>query len=208
MDKPQAVLLGSSLLSFLPGVGRQQRELVKLAVALAERATRSAHEDGLVDDWLGYYRNQLRFFGWDAVQPEDIHWPEGEPQVMVDKALSTIAETGGEHFAIASGMALQRLTSDTGGLLRFENYARTHGHFQLLPCAPSGSNRVDMVIYHERGSSSSFSSGFLSLDRDSVDVRAELVRFNTLLFDQQHRPRVQQSLVEVALRNLTEYELQ
>lgn len=207
MDNAQAVVLGASLLSFLPGVPQPQRETVKLAVALAERATRSAYEDGLIEDWLSYYRNQLRFYGWDAVRPEDVHWPKGEREDLVDKALSTIAQTGGRHFADGSGRALQRLTADSGGLLRFEDYARTHGHFQLLPCAPSESNRVDMVIYHERGASSSFSAGFLSSERDTQDVRAELVRFNTLIFDQEHRPRVNQSLVEVALRNLIEYPL-
>lgn len=207
MDTPQAVVLGASLLSFLPGVSPQQREAVKLALALAERATRSAFGEGLIEDWLSYYRNQLRFYGWDAVPPEEAHWPKGEGQGIVDKALSTIAETGGQLFAEGSRLALQRLTADAGSLLRFEDYARTHGHFQLLPCASAGSSRVHMVIYHERGAQTSFSSGFLSLDRERQDVRAELVRFNTRLFDQQHRPRVEQSLVEVALRNLVEYEL-
>ena len=207
MDKPQAVVLGASLLSFLPGVARQQREAVKLALALAERATRGAFDDGLITDWLSYYRNQLRFYGWDAVPPEQAHWPMGERQDIVDKALGTIAETGGVHFAHGSRMALRRLAADSDGLLRFEEYARTHGHFQLLPSAPSGSSGVDMVIYHERGSRAWFSAGFLSRDRDRRDARAELVRFNTRLFDQQHRPRVEQSLVKVALRTLVEYEL-
>lgn len=207
MDKPQAVVLGASLLSFLPGVARQQREAVKLALALAERATRGAFVDGLITDWLGYYRNQLRFYGWDAVPPEQAHWPMDERQDIVDKALGAIAETGGPRFAHGTRMALRRLAADPDGLLRFEEYARAHGHFQLLPCAPSGSSRVDMVIYHERGSSAWFSAGFLSLDRGRREARAELVRFNTRLFDQQHRPRVEQSLVKVALRNLDEYEL-
>ncbi|HKS14595.1 MAG TPA: hypothetical protein VJS90_16310 [Pseudomonas sp.] len=207
MDKPQAVVLGASLLSFLPGIAQQQREAVKLALALAERATRIAFGEGLIEDWLSYYRNQLRFYGWDAVPPEEAHWPTGEGQGIVDRTLSTIAQTGGKPFAEGSRLALRRLTADAGSLLRFEDYARTHGHFQLLPCASSGSSRVDMVIYHERGAHTSFLSGFLSLDRERRDVRAELVRFNTRLFDLQHRPRVQQSLVEVALRDLTEYEL-
>ncbi|MDF2488103.1 MAG: hypothetical protein K0S77_725 [Pseudomonas sp.] len=207
MDKPQAVVLGASLLSFLPGVARQQREAVKLALALAERATQGAFVDGLITDWLGYYRNQLRFYGWDAVPPGEAHGPRDERRDIVDKALGTIAETGGAHFAHGTRMALRRLTADSGSLLRFEEYARTHGHFQLLPCAPSGSSGVDMVIYHERGSSAWFSAGFLSLDRGRRDARAELVRFNTRLFDQQHRPRVEQSLVKMALRNLVEYQL-
>ncbi len=207
MDKQQAVVLGASLVAFLPGMPQQQRDSVKLALALAERATRSAFDEGMVKDWLSYYRNQLRFYGWDAVPPQEAHWPSVERPAIVDRALSTIAAKSNDRFAEATGVALQRLTADADTLLQFEGYARTHGHFQLLPCASSSATRVDMVIYHETGSRSLFTAGFLSRDQRAQNVRAELVRFNTLLFDQQHRPRVQKTLLEVALRNLTEYDL-
>lgn len=202
MSNPQAAVVGYSLMTFLPGVSAEQRSSVQLAALMAERVTRSTFEQGLVQDWYAYYRNQLKYFGWDAVPPQEVHWPSRERPEIVDQALRKIEATAGEQFATATELALKGLNGAPATLLQLEQRCQTQGVFQLLPCGPAKNGSIDMLVYHEAGEQSAFRAGFLSRVRKQTKVRAELVRFNTRIFDQEFKSKVLRSLEKVALREI------
>ncbi|MFK3819121.1 hypothetical protein ACI2KG_21415 [Pseudomonas sp. NPDC089407] len=207
MSDATSAVIGAGIVSFLPGIPVGQRNKVKLALALAERATETAYQEGLIQDWLTYYRNQLKFMGWDSVSPEQVHWPEAGRNRQTDQVLETIAATAGEHFATATHLSMQKLLSSPAALHELERRAYERQHFQLLPCAPAGANRVDMVIYHEVDISAAFTSGFISHKRSHQIVRAELVRFNVLAFEHSFLPKVQDRVVQVSLKRILDYGL-
>lgn len=64
MSETTSAVIGAGIVSFLPGVDAAQKNKVKLALAMAERATEAAFKEGLIKDWFAYYRNQLKFMGW------------------------------------------------------------------------------------------------------------------------------------------------
>ena len=207
MSEHNAAVIGAGVVSFLPGLSLAQKDKVKLALALAERATQGAFEEGLVQDWFAYYRNQLKFMGWDAVTAEQIHWPDDSRTEQVDKVLSLIAKTAGGHFADAVQLSLAKLLGNPKPLASLEHHAQARQHFQLLPCAPAGEHRVDMVLYHEIDTRDVWNAGFLTRQRTLKNVRAELVRFNLLAFENSHLPKVQQRVVEVSLKRILDYDL-
>lgn len=202
MSEQQTAVVGYSVMTFLPGISPEQRSSVQLATLMAERVTRSAFDEGLVQDWYGYYKNQLKYFGWDAVPPQEAHWPSAERPQIVDQALRKIEATAGEQFATATGLALKGLNGNPAALLQLEQRCQAQGVFQLLPCGPAKNGSIDMLVYHEAGEQSAFRAGFLSRERKQTKVRAELVRFNTRIFDQEFKSKVQRNLEKVALREI------
>ncbi|MNZ38037.1 hypothetical protein D3C78_555010 [compost metagenome] len=207
MSKQQAAVVGTGLMSFMPGLTVAQRSSVQLALLQAEQETCFVHEQGLVEDWYSYYKNKLKFYGWDAVPPSEVHWPSNERPNIVDRTLNTISAIAGSHYAASTELALQGLKNNAGALLHFEQRARQNGLFQLLPCAPARNGAVDMVLYHEVIKRSEIDAGFLFRTRRHQLVRAELVRFNTRLFDQQFRSKVERSLQAIALREILELQI-
>ncbi|WP_327439555.1 hypothetical protein [Pseudomonas donghuensis] len=202
MSEQQAAVVGASLMSFMPGLSPGQRSSVQLAILQAEQETRFVHEQGQVEDWYSYYKNKLKFYGWDAVPPSEVHWPGQERSGIVDGALKAISAIAGDDYALSTERAMQGLKRNARALLQFEQRTRQQGVFQLLPCAPASNGSVDMVLYHELVDVSELSAGFLYRQRRQKLLRAELVRFNTRLFDQQFRSKVQRSLQSVALREI------
>ncbi|QBF24974.1 hypothetical protein EXN22_04425 [Pseudomonas tructae] len=207
MSNQQAAVVGAGLMSFMPGLTPAQRSSVTLAVLQAERETQFVHEQGQVEDWYSYYKNKLKYYGWDAVPPSEVHWPGNERSEIVDSALKAISAVAGSQYAQSTELALQALKRDTRALLHFEQRTRQYGVFQLLPCAPARNGRVDMVLYHEVLEQSQVSAGFLFRKRRQQRVTAELVRFNTRLFDQQFRSKVQRSLQAVSVREILELKI-
>lgn len=65
-DPAPAAVVGASLVSFGQGLSPQDREDICLSNLYAQLATRSAYQDGLVGSWFNYYRNTLRYLGWDS----------------------------------------------------------------------------------------------------------------------------------------------
>ncbi|OUM29465.1 hypothetical protein B8W72_18975 [Pseudomonas putida] len=207
MSDATSAVIGAGIVSFLPGISASQKNMVKLALAMAERATETAYREGLVEGWFAYYRNQLKYMGWDAVSAEQVHWPDERRARQADQVLETIAATAGEHFASAIGISMQKLLANPSVLQELERRAYERQHFQLLPCAPAGANRVDMVLYHETDVRSTFSAGFISRNRSYRNVRAELVRFNTLAFEHSFLPKVQDRVVQVSMQRILDYAL-
>lgn len=207
MTEAHAAVIGAGVVSFLPGLSAPQRDKVKLALALAERTTQDAFAQGLVQDWFDHYRKQLKFMGWDAVTAEQIHWPDSARIEQMDKVLRLICKTAGEQFADSVQLSLTKLANAARPLAELERHARERQHFQLLPCAPAGQHRVDMVLYHEIDQRDTWEAGFIKRQRSLKNVRAELVRFNLLAFENSHLPKVQKNVVEVALRRILDYDL-
>ncbi|WP_336332900.1 hypothetical protein [Pseudomonas putida] len=205
MSEATSAVIGAGIVSFLPGIPAVQKNQVKLALAMAERATETAYREGLIEDWFAYYRNQLKYMGWDSVSAEQVHWPDGRRAKQADQVLETIAATAGEHFASAISISMQKLLANPSVLQELERRAYERQHFQLLPCAPAGTGRVDMVLYHETDIRSAFSAGFISHKRSHRNVRAELIRFNLLAFEHSFLPKVQERVVEVSLRRIMDY---
>ncbi|WP_313646134.1 hypothetical protein [Pseudomonas sp.] len=197
MEGVSASVVGGSLVSFLPGITEQQRDAVQLAVLLSERITRRDHADGLVDDWYSYYRRRLQYLGWDALASEQVHWPKPQRKAITDKALESVGKVAGEQHARSLAVALPKLMSTEMPLRHMEQRTRELGLFQLVPCAPSKQGYVDVVIYHEAGNRASFSAGFLSSTLEKTQVRAELVRFNVRLFQQEFEAKVRRNLESV-----------
>lgn len=207
MSDATSAVIGAGIVSFLPGIPAALQNKVKLALAMAERATETAFREGLIEDWFAYYRNQLKYMGWDAVSAEQVHWPDGQRARQADQVLETIAATAGEHFASAIGISMRKLLANPSVLQSLERCAYERQHFQLLPCAPAGANRVDMVLYHEADVRSAFRAGFVSHRRSHRNVRAELIRFNMLAFEHSFLPKVQERVVQVSLQRILDYAL-
>jgi hypothetical protein len=207
MDKHEATVVGGSLVSFLPGITAQQRESIHLALLMAERVTHSDHEQGLVQDWFTYYRRRLQHLGWDAQIPEQVHWPKPDRQVITQKALQAVKQVAGESQSSNLSVALSALLSSDAPLLHLEQRSRELGLFQLVPCAPSKPGYVDMVVYHEAGDRSLFSNGFLSRVLNNTKVRAELVRFNVRLFQQEFEAKVRSNVERVMQKEIIKLKL-
>ncbi|MCW2268374.1 hypothetical protein D3C77_22400 [compost metagenome] len=202
MNKPQAAVIGAGLMSFSSGLTPGQQASVKLAALIAERDTRDALDNHLIQDWYSYYKRKLMFYGWDALPASEVHWPGQERPDIVDSALRTISATAGSEYATTMGLAMARLKLAPAALAHFEQRTKDTGVFQLLPCLPARNGCIDMVLYHETLARVDVTAGFLYRQRRQLTVKAELVRFNTRLFDQKFRQRVEANLQAVALREI------
>lgn len=202
MDRHEAAVVGGSLVTFLPGLTTEQRMAVELAILFTEQVTEDEHAGGLVSDWYGHFRRRMQYLGWDALSPEQVHWPQPQRQTIVDKAVSIARQVGGEKHASGLSLSLSALLQSDQALLHLEQRSQQRGLFQLLPCAPAKNGNVDMVIYHETGDRQEFTSGFFTRVLDSTVVKAELVRFNVRLFQQEHQARVRKNLERIMVREV------
>ncbi|GLO11848.1 hypothetical protein PPUJ20028_04290 [Pseudomonas putida] len=207
MQQHEAVVVGASLVSFIPGVSLEQRKAVKLASLWAETVTLKDMAEETRQEQYQYYRKKLMFLGWDAKSAEEVHWPDPQRPKIVDQALSKIDALAGPRHSSCMALAFEVLKRNGKALLHFESRSKGREQFQLLSCAPVSSNYVDIVVYHEAGTISAFTSGFLFRERRNMHVTAELVRFNTRLFNQERRSAVERALVTIALKEIVEMEV-
>ena len=206
MRDQQTTVVGSSLVT-IPGANAQQRSAVHMALLMAETQTRADYQTDPTLDWYAAYCNKLRYLGWDAVTPEQIHWPDQERPRIVDTALQTIGAKGGDYYAVTTGISFGQLQRDADALLYFEQRSREEGRFQLVPCATVKGGYVDMVLYHEVCETSQLGTGFLYRERKAGTVRASLVRFNPRLFDQEYRAKVERALQNSFARYIRDVEI-
>lgn len=206
MSDQQTAVVGTSLVT-IPGGDAQQRSAVHMALLMAEVQTRADYETNPKLDWYSAYSNKLRYLGWDAVTPEQIHWPDQNRVQIVDTALQTIGAKGGDFYSVTTSMAFNQLKRDAGTLLHFEQRSREERRFQLVPCARVKGGYVDMVLYHEVCETAQLSAGFLYRERKASKVRATLVRFNPRLFDQEYRGKVERALQNGLARFIRDIEV-
>ncbi|MGE8467274.1 hypothetical protein [Pseudomonas putida] len=207
MQTHEATVVGASLVSFIPGVSQGQRKAVKLAALWAETVTLQDMAKENAQDQYQYYRKKLMYLGWDAKSAEEVHWPDPQRPKIVDQALSKIDAIAGVQHSSNMALALEALKKNGKPLLHFESRSKDRAQFQLLSCAPVSGNYVDIVVYHEAGNVAAFTAGFMFRERRDTQVTAELVRFNTRLFDQERRSAVERALVKIALKEIHEMEI-
>ncbi|WP_085676816.1 MULTISPECIES: hypothetical protein [unclassified Pseudomonas] len=207
MDMHEATVVGASLVSFIPGTSKAQREAVKLAALWAETATLRDLADAPAQAQYNYYLNRLKYLGWDAKTAEQVHWPSPQRVAVVEQVLSKIDAVAGEAHSTHMGLAMNALKKNGPPLLHFEKRSRERAQFQLMSCAPVSRNYVDIVLYHEAGDSAGFTAGFLFRERRDMRVTAELVHFNTRMFDQERRSAVERALVNIALKEIHEMDV-
>lgn len=200
-DTPHASVVGNSLVSFMPGISPAMRESVQLALLHAQRATDQDAANGLVTDKYAYYRNKLKFFGWDAQPPLERDERKTDRRILVDYALATI-NAAGEHYRNSTQWALSLLKNSNLARTHFEERSLASETFRLIPCKSTRPGYVDLVLYHQNLTREQLRSGFLYVERRSIQARAELVHFNVNLFDSQFKAKVLKSLVTVAEREI------
>lgn len=196
-EQLRAAVVGNALMSFFPGVDKDMRERAQTAMLFAQRATREVVESGQVSDGYDYYRQQLRFLGWDATSPREHFDPDLERLSARDAMLRRIGAAAGDEYSEVTRWSIDALGLVQPALLRFEQRSLASASFQLLPCRVTRPGYLDMVLYHETLKREEFRDGFLYHERTSTRVRAELVRFNARLFEQQFGDKVRQRLLKV-----------
>lgn len=203
-EQLRASVVGNALMSFFPGVDPAMRERVQTAMLFAQRATRDVVASGQVDDGYDYYLQQLKFLGWDATSPREPFDPDPQRRKVLDELLARIGATAGDEFSEVTRWSLDALELNQPALLRFEERSLQQASFQLLPCQVSRPGYLDMVLYHETLEREERLNGFLFRERVVTGVRAELVRFNARLFEQQFGERVRQRLYQALLEEVCE----
>lgn len=211
MDKLEAAVLGGSLATFMPGVTLAQRKAVQLAVRFARRATfdlkdeEAARPPSYISDdkrnldLFTYYLHQLQYLGNDA---KTAGRSDLDRKRLVDKSLYAIQTVGGEPHASSIRQAFDALRKHPPALSHLAAYSKQQQGFQLIPCASSSTEVVDMVVYFETGDMKAFDLNFLFSERKKTHFRAELVRFNTRIFDAEHRSKVERSLLSSSEKDI------
>ncbi|MEE1925269.1 hypothetical protein V0R50_17340 [Pseudomonas sp. 148P] len=203
-EQLRASVVGNALVSFFPDVDQTMRERVQAAMLFAQRATREVVASGQVSDGYDYYLQQLKFLGWDATSPREPFDPELQRRKVLDEMLARIGATAGHEFSTVTRWSLDTLELNQPALFRFEERSLQQAAFQLLPCRVNRPGYLDMVLYHETLEREERLSGFLFRERVVTGVRAELVRFNARLFEQQFGERVRQRLYQALLEEVCE----
>lgn len=203
-EQLRASVVGNALMSFFPEVDAQMREQAQTAMLFAQRATRDVVASGQVRDGYDYYLQQLKFLGWDATSPREPFAPDRERRKVLDEMLARIGASADEAFSDVTRWSLDALELNQPALFRFEQCSLQQASFQLLPCRVNRPGYLDMVLYHETLEREERLAGFLYRERVVTGARAELVRFNARLFEQQFGERVRQRLYQALLEEVCE----
>ena len=193
-EQPRAAVAGNALLSFFPGVDQVMRERVQMALLFAQRATQGLVDEDLLQDRYDHFRRQLMFLGWDAQAPRESWDPDPRRRQTMDQMLRRISASAGNRNSDVTRWSIDVLRASDKGLLHFEQRVFAQESFMLLTCRASLPGCLDLLLYHERLEQEQWLRGFLFRERVMTAARAELVRFNTSLFDQQFAERVGASL--------------
>jgi hypothetical protein len=207
---PQAAVVGGSVVAFAGGLPATHRDDIYMSTAYAQRATRAAFEDGLSGDWFEYYRNVLKFVGWDVPKPQTL--TPSRNNLMAVQATQRIAAVLGEQFCEPMRRALHVMERNTLALRLFESTSlrANVGYFQMIPCVMSGPNKVKMGIYHRQFQIVRETSGFFfsedeTLIHNSVEQMAAIT-FNTLHYAQ-FREKVKNSVITGSLKYIDGLEI-
>jgi hypothetical protein len=208
---PGAAVIGSSVVSFADCLSAQDREDIYLSNMFAQFATRSAYKDGLVgSNWFDYYKNQLKFLGWDNLVPVSPGEPEGG--VMGDASVRKISQVFGEEFSTPTTLALDALRCNNRTLNIFEeaSLSGNRGFFQIIPCVPKGKGKVEIGVYHKQFSTRKEVSRFLFWPVEQTIQTAEeqmaIITFSTL-HHAAFRDKVLKKLTSGAIRNIHALEI-
>ncbi|UVK99387.1 hypothetical protein [Pseudomonas sp. B21-048] len=207
---PPAAVVGGSVVAFASGLPASHREDIYMSTAFAQNATRTAFNNGLSGDWFEYYRNQLKFLGWDVPKPETLLPMQNS--LMGRQAMRCISTRLGEAFSQPMRRALEQMERNALALKVFDSTSlgSEGGCFQMIPCVMNGPNKVDMGIYHRQFQIRRDVSRFLfvedqTLVYNSIEQMA-LITFNTLHYAQ-FRDKVKKSVISHSLEYLINLEI-
>lgn len=193
MTEEHAAVVGSGVISFLPGVAAKDRESLMLATLFAQRFAMSEYQNNFIEDWFSFYKNQLRFLGGDATPASEAYQADLHRQELIENALKLVGITAGEPYADSTRRTLAALQNDEKALSLLEHHSQKclSKSFQVIPCLQQVEGRVDMVIFHQaleyQENKLSFLFNSTSL---AVSSKVALVRFNTRMFDQEFRAKL------------------
>ena len=205
-----AAVVGGSVISFAGDLPDTHREDIYLSTMYAQQATRDAVNDGLSGDWFAYYRNVLRFIGWDVSVPAGLPLKQGYS--MSEQASLGISARLGEQFSSPLRRALAALESDSLALDLFESMSLSQnaGCFQMIPCVQKGPNRVEMGIYHRQFQTRRSVSRFLFIEHENLvhnsTEQMSVITFNTLYYGQ-FRDKVRKAVLSQSMKYLRGLEI-
>lgn len=185
-------VVGNSLVSFMSGMTPATRENVQLALLFAEKATTDVIREGSTIDPYTHYRNQLKYLGWDIQLPLERD-DRAARRTVVESALAAI-DVAGPGFRDSTQWAVNALHDNRAALFHFEQRSFESQTFRLIPCQSVSAYHVNLVLYQQGLAKEQLRSGFLSRERVVVEVRAELVRFDVGVFENDFKSRVLRSL--------------
>ncbi|MCP2076002.1 UNVERIFIED_ORG: hypothetical protein J2Y77_005438 [Pseudomonas lini] len=209
-DVPRAAVVGGSIVSFDERLSLQDREDIYLSNLYAQLATRSAYRDGLVGNWFDYYKNKLRYLGWDSARPVR---PEQAGQgLMADSVSRQISQSFGGSFSRQASHALGALERNPEALEVFERTSllRDTGFFQVIPCTSKSSGKIEIGLYHKQFRTRRTVSGFLFWPIEEVVESSQeemaVVTFSTLHYAT-FRAKVAAAVIAETNRHLHALEL-
>ncbi|MHA6786751.1 hypothetical protein ACWA6H_03475 [Pseudomonas bijieensis] len=207
---PAAAVVGGSIVSFDEGLSFQDREDIYLSNLYAQLATRSAYKDGLVGNWFDYYKNKLRYLGWDSARP--VSAGRAGQGLMVDSVSRQISRSFDERFSRQASQALGTLRRNPDALEVFERTSllRDTGCFQVIPCTSKSSGRIEIGLYHKQFRTRRTVSRFLFWPiEDVVESSQEemaVITFSTLHYAT-FREKVAAAVMSETVRHLHALEL-
>lgn len=197
--------MGGSLISFSEGMSAQDQEDIYLSNLYAQLATRSAYRDGLVGNWFDYYKNKLRFLGWDTARPVSLI--EAGRGLMADSVSRQLSQSLAGSFSQQASRALGALKNNPDAIDVFEGASlqRDRGFFQVIPCMPKSSTNIEIALYHKQFSMRRTVSKFLFWPMEEIVATSleqmAIITFNTLHYAT-FRKKVAAAVMAETTRNI------
>ncbi|WLG95249.1 hypothetical protein [Pseudomonas sp. FP198] len=201
----RAAVVGSSIVSFERGLSPQDREDIYLSNLYAQLATRSAYRDGLVGNWFDYYKNKLRFLGWDTARP--VRLMEAGQGLMADSVSRQLSLSLAGRFSQQASQALGALENSPDAIEIFEGASlrRDRGFFQVIPCVLKSPGKIEIALYHKQFSTRRTVSKFLFWPMEEVVATSleqmALITFSTLHYGT-FRKKVAAAVLDETARNI------
>ena len=149
----QAIVNVGSLLSFVEGVGEQEKNDVLYSVQLAQRgASGSFDRFTQTQAWYGKYVEILQNLGWNADQWAFGHFDQAEGEFRMDQAALAIITAIATQNQLAvlqqSVAALSKLAEGDGALTLFDFHSSMegNGNFQLGAVARAANGALSMAL--------------------------------------------------------------
>lgn len=209
-EASRAAVVGGSIVSFDEGLSLQDREDIYLSNLYAQLATRSAYKDGLVGNWFDYYKNKLRYLGWDSARP--VSAGQAGQGLMADSVSQQIARSFGAGYSRQASQAIATLGRSPAALELFERTSlqRNTGFFQVIPCAAKSRGKVEIALYHKQFRTRRTVSGFLFWPMEEV-VESSVEEMAVVTFSTLHyatfRQKVAAAVIAETTRHLHELEI-
>jgi hypothetical protein len=149
----QAAVDAGSLLSFVAGVSRRERDDVLYSVQLAQRGASGAYDRFTqTASWYAKYIEILEHLGWAAEQLAFARYEQGEGDLRMDRAALAIITAIATHNQLAvlkeAVRALEALAEDDDRirLFDFHTCSETSGNFQIGAAQKADNGALALAI--------------------------------------------------------------